>query len=65
MKSPGKYVQYIDSAGILRNGLVYNSQQRVNGKTVVHPVSGNWELIKDAIPVLVDEKKLIVRGFKD
>lgn len=69
MKQPGRIVYYTTKDLTTQYGRTYNSENLVNGKTVVHLLTPDLKEIKDAagndVKVLVDAKKLNIKGFVD
>lgn len=69
MKTPGKFIYYIDKNGNQQHGRTYNNESFVNGKLVVHLLTYKGEHIKDVKgqnqKVLVDASKVIIKGFID
>jgi hypothetical protein len=69
MKSPGKLVSYTTKENTVQQGRTYNSENLVNGKVVVYLLTDDLKHIQDekgnAKKVLVDGKKLIIKGFID
>lgn len=69
MKTPGKIICYIDKNGNQQYGRTYNNESFVNGKLVVHLLDDQLEHIIDEKgenrKVLVEAKKIIIKGFID
>lgn len=68
MKTPGRHVTYTDKEGVIQHGRTYNKDNLVNGKVVVHLLTPDMQHIKENgqdKKVLVDGKKLIIKGFID
>lgn len=72
-KNPGVLVEFIDHYGVANHGIVYNNEDKVNDKPVVHYVDATThkvitEILKGTeVPKkrLIDPNRLKVIGYVD